>query len=581
MSTPLRDGTDAVSPCRGLPDVASLKLQDARHVDDQRRAGDSPKPPTLDQLPTEIVEHILGYFEQPLPVNLYELQYPRLYHPPARHAWNTRQKAVQSLRLVCRRLHDLASPLLFPYVSLSLDQESLDAVDRISRRPYLAAGVRGVMVDQTCRDGALVNGQPPFTDFKRALVEELRTYAADFYHDTHEFADDEGGHEEDKARARLGLRNFRVMCNAWRANYFIPDGDESDDLVSDAAEAQKYVDLLRRGRAAYARAFEKQVRLVSDGTFLRVLAAAFARMPRLDTVNVGRRRLRLYANCRDQHRVLTDDDELERFVESQAWSRPETPPNNMFVEVLLATHAAGRRLRHIYAEDARLGTHVAVARSDEGADEDIGEKLRAVSQALESVHLFFDERLDPAEASFVDDYASTVTSGRELRALVLEGHARYHSMHRVELTSHARCLTTADWPCLRKLHVYYAAVSQTDLEALCGGLRDGSLHNLLLVFVFLISGLWADVLDALRSKVSGGEGCTVRVLRPMGAEMRDLVKLHVIEDEATRSAWESQGFARLEPIVTQRAEWYLAGDPRAPVNPFRGELDEEHCKLRH
>ncbi|KAL3962096.1 hypothetical protein ACCO45_003619 [Purpureocillium lilacinum] len=548
MSTPLRDGTDAVSPCRGLPDVASLKLQDARHVDDQRRAGDSPKPPTLDQLPTEIVEHILAAISETLP-------------PPARHAWNTRQKAVQSLRLVCRRLHDLASPLLFPYISLSLDQESLDAVDRISRRPYLAAGVRGVMVDQTCRDGALVNGQRPFTDFKRALVEELRTYAADFHHDTHEFADDEGGHEEDKARARLGLRNFRVMCNAWRANYWIPDGDESDDLVSDAAEAQKYVDLLRRGRAAYARAFEKQVRLVSDGTFLRVLAAAFARMPRLDTVNVGGRRLRLYANCRDQHRVLTDDDELERFVESQAWSRPETPPNNMFVEVLLATHAAGRRLRHIYAEDARLGTHMAVARSDEGADEDIGEKLRAVSQALESVHLFFDERLDPAEASFVDDYASTVTSGRSFAP--------------------SSWKDTPDWPCLRKLHVYYAAVSQTDLEALCGGLRDGSLHNLLLVFVFLISGLWADVLDALRSKVSGGEGCTVRLLRPTGAEMRDLVKLHVIEDEATRSAWEAQGFARLEPIVTQRAEWYLAGDPRAPVNPFRGELDEEHCKLRH
>ncbi|UNI21086.1 hypothetical protein JDV02_007105 [Purpureocillium takamizusanense] len=571
-STLSHEGVEAAPLLPRSPaDATSSRLPDTHHVDDRRRGIGSSKQLTLDQLPTEIVEHILSYFQHSLQRGLSLTHLQRLYNPLARDAWNVRQKAVQDVRLVCRRLHDLASPLLFPYVALSIDQESLDKLESISRQPCLAAGVRGVLMDQTCRSGAFVNGHSPLDSFKTEVVRMLQTYATGFYCHTHNVADEDGEEdEEDKARACLGLRNFLVMCKAWGASHDgVPESARPEDVVFDADEMQEYVEIFRRGHEAYARGYVEQFRLVSDGTYLRTLVSAFALMPHLDTLSMGGRRRNPEVDCRYEHRLLADKVELERFIASQICA-PADPPENMFVEVPIAAHTAGRPLKRLYVSRPRRGTHTALGTADGGGGREVEDRLRAAIQALESVHLSPNMRDDPAEGAFFDRYASIVTSSRQSRYLGLTGYPFPRSTNHTERISHGRfLLTMADRPRLKKLHLRYTALSQEEVKALCGGLRDGSLQDLFLEYLHLTSGLWADVLDTLRPKLAGGEGgCRARVLRLMGAEM------HERAGEGIK-AWEARGLA-----ITQRVEWYLTGDPRAPVNPFRCELTRDTYQLQ-
>ena len=66
---------------------------------------------------------------------------------------------IQALRLSCRRLCQVASPLLLPRLSLNLDQESLDLAAAVAAHPGIASGVRHVQVALNYCPSSLA--QPP------------------------------------------------------------------------------------------------------------------------------------------------------------------------------------------------------------------------------------------------------------------------------------------------------------------------------------------------------------------------------------------------------------------------------------
>lgn len=99
----------------------------------------------LSDLPLDILQHIfdfLGYREYPIS-KLWSHQHWMKY---SFYFDQYRRQCVRNARLTCRLFNILASPLLFPFLRVTMDKESLEILDEISKRPYLASGVYGVEV---------------------------------------------------------------------------------------------------------------------------------------------------------------------------------------------------------------------------------------------------------------------------------------------------------------------------------------------------------------------------------------------------------------------------------------------------
>lgn len=77
----------------------------------------------LDGMPTELLEQIFGHFTEP---QLKDLQTLGDWKQGHESAWRECRNVLQSLRLVCRRFHGLTSPVLFSYLSISVEQSSVE-----------------------------------------------------------------------------------------------------------------------------------------------------------------------------------------------------------------------------------------------------------------------------------------------------------------------------------------------------------------------------------------------------------------------------------------------------------------------
>jgi hypothetical protein len=99
---------------------------------------------TFLNLPTDILREILDYFQfvdgDGKKISCKD------HHQLLTKESKARRQAMQRVRLVCRSLCQLASPLLCPVLRVGLSYRSLDAVRHLSQNPFIAAGVRGIVV---------------------------------------------------------------------------------------------------------------------------------------------------------------------------------------------------------------------------------------------------------------------------------------------------------------------------------------------------------------------------------------------------------------------------------------------------
>ncbi|SPO04392.1 uncharacterized protein DNG_07077 [Cephalotrichum gorgonifer] len=196
-------------------------------------------PLKVTDLPTDILREIFDYFKD-----------ARMARP-GRVDWTwsksyddltKKRQAVLSSRLVCRRLRDMASPLLLPTVRVKLERESLSRFEEISRIPEVAASVRGIEIVLSCRSGELA------TDLGRFI--------------THR--------KEDIRIVRDVEPHFAEIEQAW------------DDYLKDPTVdtvGNKYQTLLRESFSEYKRRHDEQMELVESGTFVDTIASAVSRMP--------------------------------------------------------------------------------------------------------------------------------------------------------------------------------------------------------------------------------------------------------------------------------------------------------------
>ena len=186
---------------------------------------------------------------------------------------------IPSLRLACRRLCDIASPLLLAgrRLTVHLDQASLDRVHGIARNHQIARGlIPAVTVALHYRPAVLAADIRLFAQHKR---QELNAVAADCVRMY-------GGTDDDRCQyfddPDDSVYQDVLLCD-WRAahrRYLLIKSDWSmteeadDDTLSSLSST-----LLHDAWLQYRRKHDEQRRLILDGTFAARLTAALSRMP--------------------------------------------------------------------------------------------------------------------------------------------------------------------------------------------------------------------------------------------------------------------------------------------------------------
>ena len=257
----------------------------------------SPRPLRVTDLPTEILHQVFSHFAdarmgRPGRVDwFWNEPYPDL---------EAKRAAIYSARLACRRLHDIASPLLLPTVRVKLEQASLDRLDEISRIPHVAAGVRG--------------------------FEVILAYRPE------EFAGDFGRFIEHREGDLIHGDKFkRLNEEEWTKGYGV------------------YGTLLYEPYLEYRRRHREQKDLITTGAFVDAVTAAASRMPLFGSILFDDSDI--YAG----HLSVRERDSLFLpllMTAADGWAelddrRAAVPPARILADLPVALHRAGVPLREL------------------------------------------------------------------------------------------------------------------------------------------------------------------------------------------------------------------------------------------
>ncbi|KAJ3464869.1 hypothetical protein MRS44_009655 [Fusarium solani] len=168
----------------------------------------------LVNLPTDILVQILDHFRNRDVVYEDHVQWDR---------WCGQSpcQTIFNLRLTCRRLHDLASPLLYP-----VDKKSLHRVEELQSNRHIASGVVGLRVTLEYRPAELAADLAKFVKVKdNALIgiienpDRLEGLSMGF---------GQGSADFERVSAEQ-MHNRTAMRRAWDNCIRREDGDELDE----------------------------------------------------------------------------------------------------------------------------------------------------------------------------------------------------------------------------------------------------------------------------------------------------------------------------------------------------------------
>jgi hypothetical protein len=491
-------------------------------------------------LPTETVSQI--FRELPTVRELPELPgspEPEVDKHAERQREKDRKESVGKLRLVCRRFHDLASPLLCPSVHFELTEASLRRVANLSNSP-LGSGIRSVRVGlRYCPEIRLRHFAVTRTS---QLVQKQQVLRLQSRRQPQPgLPPGSGSHIVDAPvvveTLERAVAHIDTVKSAWRS---IVSGSSFDDRLPTVIEA-RYQAILTKGYEAFKRMHEEQYRLIEDGIFAERLACAMARMPRVTRLILSDHvwRHSFFDDYDPSYGEVLGEAALREFVSRPlTWAEidhmqyPSRGPSRVLPVKLLwalpiALHRHGANLQHLELScfPPSRGLSMLLPSSGVNNDDDstAWRPLELAFQKLKTfifLHRVGTSNISTADRAFpfttpalpkhwglIDEYISTALSGRALQRLSLNM-LPYYRAHlkttndRSYLYDAGGLLARAQLPKLRHLSLYCVFLPQEVLEQCLTGLEsNGNLHTLHLGEVHLRSGSWIPVLDLLREKV--------------------------------------------------------------------------------
>ncbi|PSS13293.1 hypothetical protein M430DRAFT_267445 [Amorphotheca resinae ATCC 22711] len=492
------------------------------------------RPLTILDMPDEILIDIFGYVKG--------------REPPDRLLDSSPmgQCEVKNLRLTCRRFCNLSSHLLIRLVRVELNSSSLLRLEEISRHPIIRKGVRGVRVLLHFYDSGLANDIWTFADHNAGQLREETELI--------ERSAPSTLLNSSKEMILEAAKKVRPILESWEG--FVRGTPDDPACENDL----RYRMLLRRAHEEYRRRFADQERLREDGSFIRAVAAAIARMPtakrlelRDEDFNSTMRRAGYFAQA-DDNEVLVQDMLLPITWEEARLHGLGQPPAEVLVKLPGAIHKAGALLTGLDIEVSPPEDYAVPAPSEEDCHD-----LTAAVQKLKTFNFrtrclkgpsFWPAR-EPAEVEDLGRFLTALLDTESMEDVRLSFNSLWDS-ESPPLFSLGYTITLRTWQNLRFLSLDAVPIHLAELERLINQLDRPKIVRI--DGMHLLSGSWAEGLDILRRKFTNYSSFN----NPSGAECE------VLSDEEKEAI-----FARppTDRWATTRAERYLLG--YIDQNPFR------------
>lgn len=544
----------------------------------------------LAELPADIILQILEYVAEP--AKIHGNSWTFLIHDiPTDNALRT----IQNVRLTCRALSQIATPILFPVLCVSINYKSVNAFEQLSKNPIIAAKARGVVVNLAMfsRDIAA-----DLVTFKKERLEEIHRRMGSLewrmnarLHEGDE--EDEDVKEYHRIRATL-----RLLSNSWEQVASTHHGGQmaqAEPKWDDKALQSKFADILLASHNEYVRCHRAQLEWLNDKQAMSQLVTGFSRLACGGKIQFSSQTRR--ALCRDawdlEIKELLDDPQTlsHAMIQPYYWQKfyKEDEENDWsMVKVLsslpIALAEAGVLLTELFVGDFPHYTGFTELLAHESQTvEDLEEELRMAFRHLQ-VFRFGDggmnsqnmrrKPLSESNLSYMRAYLRAAVASPLLQELDMTFYTYVINTGRgdedelaFELGPVLQSLTSSR---LTRIVLSDFAAKSNELTPLLSRLGP-KMKFYHLASATLLDGCWAPLLDLLHESIAQRcrDGlCWGSVVELCGAEFghqkREALDLFTFDSDE----WSK---ASKDPKLVRRAHDYIRG--KRATNPLRSACE--------
>lgn len=446
-------------------------------------------------------------------------------------------ESIKSTRLVCRRLSELASPLLLPRVTINLDQSSLDHLSHILRtNPLVASGIRKVVLVLEYCPELLATDSIRFANFRwnqiRNVVRLPQYHMEPFEH-----------RRDDEQEVQKALGKMEVIKSAWKSEWeaWRPLADEvTDEMLAtfkaeDAVfseEQLEYRRILFKGHDEFRRLHREQRQLIVDGTFVDAIASAIVRIGHPVSVSA--------IDTKDDCQYIYDEfaksllcdkaklswlmtrplfwSDIANNVPERSGGEPSLLPARILAELPIAISKASPGfplLKHYkiprFPASLEIDYSCIAPRHNSWDWADLATAcstlLRFTFNAMNSGG-GLESRLSSGQSKYLDAFLAIFLSSPSLKKLDLDfqGFVTFENRDEnrprqlIQATKFLASPPSQGFPRLHCVYLSSIAVEQAALEIFCSAIGD-SLEFISLYDVHLIGKSWVKIMDTLRDAV--------------------------------------------------------------------------------
>lgn len=391
---------------------------------------------------------------------------------------------IERIRLTCRKFCEISSHLLIPSLYVEMQPDSLARLEEIAQHPTIGPGVRTVRALLHYYDATQAEDLSSFGMYGYAMVESKLASL------------------RNEMPTNMTAKHWQTLLDTGEAAelafHSISHEEESSEAVLDEQKS-KYQSLLRRAHEEYRSRFEAQEALRSEGNFSRRVAAAMARLP------VARRLefhdIRYCERESFQIEKVEDDDHIfQMLLQPTEWYLGRSNeqvglPIEIIPELPVYIHRAGIQLATLTIE-IPINRYAGLLEGNIDTTE--------LSAAMQGLKFFkYRPKLDREwmESETTDFkplvlFLHSVLDTASIRKIALDHHMIFpRALSEFDV---GPVMTFRQWPNLESVSLTRTAFHLKDLQSF---LQTASpvLQEQRLKFVYLLSGTWAEALDALRA----------------------------------------------------------------------------------
>ncbi|PMD42898.1 hypothetical protein L207DRAFT_509500 [Hyaloscypha variabilis F] len=440
----------------------------------------------LQDMADEILFRIFGYVNTWSPCDHLGIE--------SEHA--THLSSIKSLRLTCWRFCNASSHLLIPVVQVDMRQASLERLANISSHPTISKGVRVIRVILQHYNKFFAEDLQAFIGYQTATLDRDNASCAAR---TAHYSQLYGVPEDELLDA---IAKVDKIVSIWAT---LNSADQADEHV------MIYKSVLDRAYQEYAFLFQQQEKLRADGTFVQSIAAAFRRMPTVQSLELCDTHLER-GRLRWTHIELANDPEALRcsIVQPMHWAMTtfqnlELPLGDVLVQMPGAILEAGGMFTTLEIQVPGLqycSILPSTASNLQSATASI-QRLKSFNfRSREFMHPDVESMIEPTQLQDLEVFTCALHTN-SLENISLEFHYswRFHYLPRLPTFSLGPLISIRSWQNLKTFKCVGMPLHLTELESfvdnLTVGIDEVKFHSL-----YLLTGSWAAALDIMRKSVA-------------------------------------------------------------------------------